>query len=119
MYSVVTAIEQKMLIQYRIRNSLDNIEKCHSGKRELFNSLQSSAFTFGDIMFHLTLFAQCGCISSLLPRLPKLPGPFEYYWLGNLGSNKTMQPVNTQRNRKHVNVTKFQYFPTNMTDCST
>ena len=26
------------------------------------------------------------CISLLLPRLPKLSGPFEKHWLGNLGS---------------------------------
>ena len=36
-----------------------------------------------------------GCISLLLPWLPKLPFPFEQHWLGNLGnlsSNKEIQP---------------------------
>ena len=39
-----------------------------------------------------------GCVSLFLPRLPKLPGPFEKHWLGNihsLGSNKDMQPFKT------------------------
>ena len=36
-----------------------------------------------------------GRISLLLPRLLKLPGPFEKHWLGkvgNLGSSKEIQP---------------------------
>ena len=35
------------------------------------------------------------CISLLLPRFHKLPGPFEYHWLsnlGSLGSSKEIQP---------------------------
>ena len=42
-----------------------------------------------------TLLIYTGCISLLLPRLPKLPNPFEQFWLGNLssaGSNKETQP---------------------------
>ena len=36
-----------------------------------------------------------GCIPLVLLRLPKLPGPFTYHWLGNLGSlgsNKEIHP---------------------------
>ena len=40
-------------------------------------------------------FQHGGWISLLLPRLTKLPGPLEEYWLGNLGimgSNEQIQP---------------------------
>ena len=46
---------------------------------------------------HLTDHLYAGCISLLLPRWPKLPGPFEQYWLGSsgssgsVGSNKEIQ----------------------------
>ena len=34
------------------------------------------------------IYHNSGCISLLLPRLPKVPGPFEWHWPDNLSSNK-------------------------------
>ena len=43
-----------------------------------------------------SLIQNANCASSLLPRLPKLLGPFGYHWLGNLSTlerNKEIQGV--------------------------
>ena len=48
-----------------------------------------------------------GCISLLLPRLPKLPGLFEWHWLGNLGNlstNKLTANTKSSHAKFYVNV---------------
>ena len=48
-------------------------------------------------MYNYSSWSKSGCISLLVRRLPKLSAPFEKHWLGNLGnlgSNKEIQPKN-------------------------
>ena len=57
------------------------------------------------------VFMNCGCISSLLPRLPKLLSQCNSDVrdnFGNLGNNKEIQPVETAIRKKHV--ARFYYY---------